>query len=154
MIFTGSFFQIKKYSSPRGDGNFVTRLIEPVIVKLRNIAPREGTETRLLNCSSKRIQIKKYSSPRGDGNATETGYLVSGFWIKKYSSPRGDGNCGKRVARVWSLWIKKYSSPRGDGNDILPIFLALFLLLIKKYSSPRGDGNSNASIMISWTSSN
>ena len=45
---------IKKYSSPRGDGNKIAEVTLLIRLILRNIAPREGTET---------------------------GYLVSGFWI-------------------------------------------------------------------------
>ena len=37
--------RIKKYSSPRGDGKFSSLSIGLKFSKLRNIAPREGTET-------------------------------------------------------------------------------------------------------------
>ena len=36
--------RIKKYSSPRGDGNSLSSF-NTFLVTLRNIAPREGTET-------------------------------------------------------------------------------------------------------------
>ena len=44
--------RIKKYSSPRGDGKFSSLSIGLKFSKLRNIAPREGTETKL-RCSAK-----------------------------------------------------------------------------------------------------
>ena len=40
---------IKKYSSPRGDGNFKMGDLYDSVYKLRNIAPREGTETQCQN---------------------------------------------------------------------------------------------------------
>ena len=63
---------------------------------LRNIAPREGTETCL------KYLIK---------------HLFS--YIKKYSSPRGDGNSSSELLTETLMPIKKYSSPRGDGNGTL-----------------------------------
>ena len=37
-------------------------------LSLRNIAPREGTETLHYSLVNVRLSIKQYSSPRGDGN--------------------------------------------------------------------------------------
>ena len=39
---------IKKYSSPRGDGNKIAEVTLLIRLILRNIAPREGTETFLI----------------------------------------------------------------------------------------------------------
>ena len=109
---------------------------------LRNIAPREGTETNPGKCFRQmvRCKIKKYSSPRGDGNVASGSATTLTLSIKKYSSPRGDGNNVFGCLKINYDFIKKYSSPRGDGN--LPLFPSLRSVnRIKKYSSPRGDGN-------------
>ena len=58
---------------------------------LRNISPRQGTETHPVARWAIGNSIEKYKSPTGDGN------LVSFFdtslsFIEKYKSPTGDGN--------------------------------------------------------------
>ena len=46
------------------------RFLNSFDFQLRNIAPREGTETVEMSVTGQvHVIIKKYSSPRGDGNA-------------------------------------------------------------------------------------
>ena len=61
---------IEKCSSPTGDGNLNKVLILPVEVnRLRNVVPRQGTETAFDVLENKKIvTIEKCSSPTGDGN--------------------------------------------------------------------------------------
>ena len=49
-----------------------TVLMKTVIFKLRNIAPRQGTETFVLSGTVSTVpsaRIEKHSSPTGDGNS-------------------------------------------------------------------------------------
>ena len=64
--------KIEKCSSPTGDGNRPeNRLwLQKWWKKLRNVVPRQGTETRFLCTPGKFDFIEKCSSPTGDGNDT------------------------------------------------------------------------------------
>ena len=83
---------------------------------MRNIVPRQGTETVDLSASAPPYLIEKYSSPTGDGNKLAD-YQTYSVAIEKYSSPTGDGNTLNSPVR-WKeeIPIEKYSSPTGDGN--------------------------------------
>ena len=116
---------------------------------LRNVVPRQGTETESTNDSyTSEEKIEKCSSPTGDGNASCfcLGALLS---IEKCSSPTGDGNMPISSSKHPLICIEKCSSPTGDGNaknmcKELPE-------LIEKCSSPTGDGNlirSSASVLV------
>ena len=134
------YFQKKQFATQNGKYSQKTSGVQEMV--LRNIAPREGTETNPGKCFRQmvRCKIKKYSSPRGDGNVASGSATTLTLSIKKYSSPRGDGNNVFGCLKINYDFIKKYSSPRGDGN--LPLFPSLRSVnRIKKYSSPRGDGN-------------
>ena len=62
---------IEKCSSPTGDGNIRTIAFETFVPGLRNVVPRQGTETMWDSLNNKRcITIEKCSSPTGDGNKT------------------------------------------------------------------------------------
>ena len=83
---------------------------------MRNVVPRQGTETKNVKSAVNAIQIEKCSSPTGDGNK-----VICTIQESKYN-------------------IEKCSSPTGDGNRFFCIFVRL-LMLIEKCSSPTGDGN-------------
>ena len=63
---------IEKCSSPTGDGN--RSIILSLICNnlLRNVVPRQGTETNSsINSSGIAFSIEKCSSPTGDGNTVK-----------------------------------------------------------------------------------
>ena len=63
--------QIEKCSSPTGDGNFKADVDNAITVnkELRNVVPRQGTETLNPVASFRSpLFIEKCSSPTGDGN--------------------------------------------------------------------------------------
>ena len=66
---TGLSDCIEKCSSPTGDGNNNDGKLFVDILELRNVVPRQGTETRrpFINRKTSKI-IEKCSSPTGDGN--------------------------------------------------------------------------------------
>ena len=106
---------IEKCSSPTGDGNQGVYNHSFDLPGLRNVVPRQGTETcNLLRCRVL-LRIEKCSSPTGDGNCTPYPLLLKDNFIEKCSSPTGDGNhFPMRIMRV--TVIEKCSSPTGDGN--------------------------------------
>ena len=107
---------------------------------LRNIAPREGTETPVNTSYRRSTLIKKYSSPRGDGNIKPVRVKVIPCTALRNIAPREGTEIHIFTTNHSYLFIKKYSSPRGDGNEFFNLSFELFNR-IKKYSSPRGDGN-------------
>ena len=66
----GSFgVRIEKCSSPTGDGNDRHNVKHVKTRELRNVVPRQGTETTsFLRMKKAPIKIEKCSSPTGDGN--------------------------------------------------------------------------------------
>ena len=58
---------------------------------LRNVVPRQGTETSFKLKDNNELIIEKCSSPTGDGNAEEKPIDIEAM-IEKCSSPTGDGN--------------------------------------------------------------
>ena len=60
---------------------------------LRNVVPRQGTETEEADPEDVLSAIEKCSSPTGDGNS-DSGIFkrFKEFLIEKCSSPTGDGN--------------------------------------------------------------
>ena len=72
MINTGILGIIEKCSSPTGDGNHFYVLLIGILgmKKLRNVVPRQGTETfRKVFTIVMYFVIEKCSSPTGDGNS-------------------------------------------------------------------------------------
>ena len=64
---------------------------------LRNVVPRQGTETMFSVLESYISLIEKCSSPTGDGNSLARLIdLQSALIIEKCSSPTGDGNSHSR----------------------------------------------------------
>ena len=84
------FIMIEKCSSPIGDGNRISNILNSII-SLRNVAPRQGTETFILLSSVLRLPLRNVAPRQG----TET------------RNPRDERNDSK---------IEKCSSPIGDGN--------------------------------------
>ena len=58
---------------------------------LRNVVPRQGTETLSTIATIDQSTIEKCSSPTGDGNFLIV-FNAQLFQIEKCSSPTGDGN--------------------------------------------------------------
>ena len=82
---------------------------------MRNVVPRQGTETFILNEHFTCSLIEKCSSPTGDGNEFPPTLKLLPIVIEKCSSPTGDGNC-KLFDDTLCYLIEKCSSPTGDGN--------------------------------------
>ena len=60
---------------------------------LRNVVPRQGTETRMTIYHTLDLRmIEKCSSPTGDGNKSNNLLAECQQLIEKCSSPTGDGN--------------------------------------------------------------
>ena len=58
---------------------------------MRNVVPRQGTETLALTSKKSGYLNEKCSSPTGDGNLVSS-FVSSLFKNEKCSSPTGDGN--------------------------------------------------------------
>ena len=72
-----------------GNSDFILMLNQ----QLRNVVPRQGTETMFSVLESYISLIEKCSSPTGDGNSLARLIdLQSALIIEKCSSPTGDGN--------------------------------------------------------------
>ena len=83
---------IEKCSSPTGDGKKDMEALKKRGYKLRNVVPRQGTESILLIFFVYSYAlIEKCSSPTGDGKNTIRFYVILKR-IEKCSSPTGDGN--------------------------------------------------------------
>ena len=83
---------------------------------LRNVVPRQGTETVLKHYIGLSVSvIEKCSSPTGDGNNHSTTIPAPRQPIEKCSSPTGDGN-KEENSMIIGTSIEKCSSPTGDGN--------------------------------------
>ena len=80
---------------------------------LRNIVPRQGTETK-----GQRFLV----------------YALSN--IEKYSSPTGDGN-NHHYCTATIDWIEKYSSPTGDGNTLVVNVIVVFDIIKLRNIVPR-----------------
>ena len=93
MINTGILGIIEKCSSPTGDGNYFHIITIMFSVLLRNVVPRQGTETYHNKNTAIRNRLLRNVVPR---QGTET-YIqfptASETIIEKCSSPTGDGNC-------------------------------------------------------------
>ena len=88
-------------------------------LRLRNIAPREGTETKRPVHSYHFLKLRNIA-PR-EGTETQTGHHMDyGNGLLRNIAPReGTETTLLIVFMVLKLIIKKYNSPRGDGN-LLP----------------------------------
>ena len=99
MINTGILGIIEKCSSPTGDGNHFYVLLIGILgmKKLRNVVPRQGTETYHNKNTAIRNRLLRNVVPR---QGTET-YIqfptASETIIEKCSSPTGDGNRQKAL---------------------------------------------------------
>ena len=111
---------------------------------LRNVVPRQGTETFHF-CFSKIIFIiEKCSSPTGDGNSVNVHCFRDLFCTLRNVVPRQgtETSCCDVVSRQLLL---RNVVPRQGTETISEISVGSFLH-IEKCSSPTGDGNSrNAS---------
>ena len=84
---------IEKCSSPTGDGNETIKNQCTNERILRNVVPRQGTETGLqISRPFRFTSIEKCSSPTGDGNLYLKYLVMKQRKIEKCSSPTGDGN--------------------------------------------------------------
>ena len=82
---------IEKYSSPTGDGNQTIFLLFR-LCRLRNIVPRQGTETTCLTLFLKCGDVLRNIVPRQGTETMDKISSIFSLWIEKYSSPTGDGN--------------------------------------------------------------
>ena len=84
---------------------------------MRNISPRQGTETDY-NCSEEaESSIEKYKSPTGDGNYPKSVYIgIPPFILRNISPRQGTETIFSCFPQRFQLQIEKYKSPTGDGN--------------------------------------
>ena len=152
---------IEKCSSPTGDGNSLTSSFVRSLFKLRNVVPRQGTETKNTCYSVVKVQIEKCSSPTGDGNSetfvvnvivvlrnvvprqgTETSlpFFSETFVVLRNVVPRQgtetiDVCCTNIVCRLRNV------VPRQGTEKMLQELDSGNMEAIEKCSSPTGDGN-------------
>ena len=96
---------------------------------LRNISPRQGTET-VSYCSLHNIQfIEKYKSPTGDGNDGKNYVMKDPINIEKYKSPTGDGNCVAGTPdRHKSLSLRNISPRQGTETFLTSLLICSSVL--------------------------
>ena len=85
------------------------------ISKLRNISPRQGTETSKFLFEGFWFVIEKYKSPTGDGNKVADWQEYT-FLLRNISPRQGTETLSLHVENIHHIHIEKYKSPTGDGN--------------------------------------
>ena len=123
-ILSNTSLFIKKYSSPRGDGNTLT-----------------GSQP--LPC-----HIKKYSSPRGDGNCEIPNLFARSLCVLRNIAPREGTETWEVVLEKYLCIIKKYSSPRGDGNFSEIIFCQCTPPLLRNIAPREGTETSTETLLM------
>ena len=136
--------KIEKCSSPTGDGN--KNLLQRLQKKnwLRNVVPRQGTETLCHPSTITACGIEKCSSPTGDGNDLMIVYCFFAIIIEKCSSPTGDGNSMSMWRSTVAFDTLRNVVPRQGTETFRKVFTIVMYFVIEKCSSPTGDGNSKA----------
>ena len=80
---------------------------------LRNVVPRQGTETQTQRIVPLPYHIEKCSSPTGDGNRSLISSLVNVLSIEKCSSPTGDGNIKRLVFILYRTGLRNVVPRQG-----------------------------------------
>ena len=78
---------------------------------LRNVVPRQGTETKMQDLNKATLTIEKCSSPTGDGNFLHLSLSLS--TIEKCSSPTGDGNYFHIITIMFSVLLRNVVPRQG-----------------------------------------
>ena len=107
--------RIEKCSSPTGDGNLSSTIsVASATSILRNVVPRQGTETKNNTAINITTSSLRNVVPR---QGTETIFalfiLDSPCLIEKCSSPTGDGNCVASLARIPSMLLRNVVPRQG-----------------------------------------
>ena len=109
------YFQKKQFATQNGKYPQKTSGVQEMV--LRNIAPREGTET-ITGCRCPVTDdVLRNIAPR---EGTETSSTVTSGVISvvlRNIAPREGTETFRNFDKLIELSIKKYSSPRGDGNS-------------------------------------
>ena len=96
--------------------DFSVTLVVNVIV-LRNVVPRQGTETVLMIIFSDfNMIIEKCSSPTGDGNDRHNVKHVKTRELRNVVPRQGTETTSFLRMKKAPIKIEKCSSPTGDGN--------------------------------------
>ena len=108
---------IEKCSSPTGDGNMIAAIEKKSTTSLRNVVPRQGTETICTMTVIDTPYIEKCSSPTGDGNQESVfPRNVLPALLRNVVPRQGTETCRPHIALLIFRTIEKCSSPTGDGN--------------------------------------
>ena len=113
-------------------------------VKLRNVAPRQGTETPKGNLFLKLFkgQLRNVAPRQGTETSRRIYGDTHGIIIEKCSSPIGDGNCLSGDTIDTERPELRNVAPR-QGTETFLYNYDIFIDIIEKCSSPIGDGNDN-----------
>ena len=104
---------------------------------LRNVVPRQGTETRGHRVLYYRVTIEKCSSPTGDGNFFFAYFVKSLIGtIEKCSSPTGDGNSVCFIKLKVICTILRNVVPR-QGTETIPPFILSGVYFLLRNVVPR-----------------
>ena len=138
--------QIEKYKSPTGDGNAVSLIPSISNSLLRNISPRQGTETQLTVFLTHQFLLRNISPRQGTETYFCVCFLASLTTIEKYKSPTGDGNISFHLSQSTSPALRNISPRQGTET----VFCHPSLeggTFIEKYKSPTGDGNGESFLL-------
>ena len=129
---------IEKHSSPTGDGNFLRLTRRNCNRLLRNIAPRQGTETWVHTiwhwCRS--FQLRNIAPRQGTETRISDILHIFVFSIEKHSSPTGDGNNGLNQIQDCGYELRNIA-PR-QGTETMPCKLWLFLVKLRNIAPRQG----------------
>ena len=99
------------------DFNIINNLL------LRNVVPRQGTETTWYSLHIDKLNIEKCSSPTGDGNYSAPVFLYCFIVLRNVVPRQGTETLILYYPVPYFCEIEKCSSPTGDGN----VFVAAFI---------------------------
>ena len=91
---------------------------------LRNVVPRQGTETKWKEYITDFNKIEKCSSPTGDGNNQHVLLSLSVLTGLRNVVPRQGTETTSGVSGCNAYSIEKCSSPTGDGNNFSTIHIS------------------------------
>ena len=117
MLFSCSFPPIEKCSSPTGDGNLTWNFMKVFPSILRNVVPRQGTETRFQFLPVHvLVSVLRNVVPR-QGTETPSFFCQDGHcFLLRNVVPRQGTETSNGMFLSCTLLIEKCSSPTGDGN--------------------------------------
>ena len=144
--------RIRKYTTPKGDGNklFLSEDNAAVIFfdkKIHNSERRRKLKILEAIILASPFFIRKYITPKGDGNRLRlhNRQLDLQRRIRKYTTPIGDGNIAITCLEYMVIIVvhkKIHNSERRRKLTRYKIIMELFKsVYIRKYTTPKRDGN-------------